>query len=359
MEQMPRFASTIFTRELTSFHNQKSGECKEEFEDFLQAASEGHGSSGGEIWKMRTKWGHDLKVLLLASMCTDSGGVMSGGTMCVIMPFMMPGLHLDCNIPPLDDVQDIDTEEEQLSSGNESPRDSDDEDLVPPEQPQSPSSEGGVDGLDMFCDPGTTALHGSSVCSQDWCKSEKGAQVSPGSKSGEQTLSGSVRSKVMVVDPQASGRKSLTLMLERCGIEVTEACSSKEALWQFEQTLHKPDAGFSVLFMDLAVASADDYAAVCEIRQAEHKDFGSSRFTPQVLIVAVTNHDSRWELANMEEYIQMGLEMGIDAIISRPSRVQQLRNILSDLGVCSEFLNKSPQAKSRCWQSPLILVRYQ
>jgi len=54
----------------------------------------------------------------------------------------------------------------------------------------------------------------------DWCKSEKGAQVSPGSKSGEQTLSGSVRSKVMVVDPQASGRKSLTLMLERCGIEV-------------------------------------------------------------------------------------------------------------------------------------------
>jgi hypothetical protein len=88
----------------------RSGECKEEFEDFLQAASEGHGSSGGEIWKMRTKWGHDLKVLLLASMCTDSGGVMSGGTMCVIMPFMMPGLHLDCNIPPLDDVQDIDTE---------------------------------------------------------------------------------------------------------------------------------------------------------------------------------------------------------------------------------------------------------
>ncbi len=71
------------------------------------------------------------------------------------------------------------------------------------------------------------------------------------------------------------------------------------------------------------------------------------------------DHCSRWELANMEEYMQMGLEMGIDAIISRPSRVQQLRNILSDLGVCSEFLNKSPQAKSRCWQSPLILVRYQ
>jgi CheY-like chemotaxis protein len=87
-------------------------------------------------------------------------------------------------------------------------------------------------------------------------------------------------------------------------VQVTEARSSKEALWQFEQTLHKPDAGFSVLFMDLAVASADDYAAVCEIRQAEHKDFGTSRFTPQVLIVAVTNHD-RCESSLKPQYIKM------------------------------------------------------
>ncbi len=33
-------------------------------------------------------------------------------------------------------------------------------------------------------------------------------------------MSGSTSSKVMVVDPRASGRKSLTLMLERCGMEV-------------------------------------------------------------------------------------------------------------------------------------------
>jgi hypothetical protein len=67
----------------------------------------------------------------------------------------------------------------------------------------------------------------------------------------------------------------------------------------------------------------------------------------------------RWDLANMEEGIQMGVEMGIDAIISRPTRVQQLRDTLSDLGVNSELLEKSPRALTRCWQSPLILARYQ
>jgi hypothetical protein len=60
--------------------------------------------------------------------------------------------------------------EEQLYCADESPRGSEEEEeeegLVPPEQPLSPSSDGGIDGLEMFCDPGRTALHGSSVCSQ-------------------------------------------------------------------------------------------------------------------------------------------------------------------------------------------------
>jgi hypothetical protein len=60
--------------------------------------------------------------------------------------------------------------EEQLYCGDESPRGSEEEEeeegLVPPEQPLSPSTDGGIDGLEMFCDPGRTALHGSSVCSQ-------------------------------------------------------------------------------------------------------------------------------------------------------------------------------------------------
>ncbi|CAK9225146.1 unnamed protein product [Sphagnum troendelagicum] len=357
---MSDFGCTIFSPELST--------NSREFEDLLKttaAASASPSSSSGEIWKMKTKWGQELRVVLLTSLYTDAAGLVCG-TMCAIMPLTAPaaapGLHLDCDIPPLDDVQDIDTEEEeQLYCGDESPRGSEEEEeeegLLPPEQPLSPSSDGGIDGLEMFCDPGRTALRGSSVCSQDWCKSEQGAEISPGSGSGERTMSGSTSSKVMVVDPRASGRKSLTLMLERCGMEVAGACSSKEALWRFEQSLLEPE-GFSIIFMDLAVACVDDYAAVHEIRQMEHTEFASSSFTPQVLIVAVTDLD-RWDLANMEEGIQMGVEMGIDAIISRPTRVQQLRDTLSDLGVNSELLEKSPRALTRCWQSPLILARYQ
>jgi hypothetical protein len=279
---MSDFGCTIFSPELST--------NSREFEDLLKttaAASASPSSSSGEIWKMKTKWGQELRVVLLTSLYTDAAGLVCG-TMCAIMPLTAPaaapGLHLDCDIPPLDDVQDIDTEEgfllltffyfllaclhgslssicqydfyffafnqqqsillfflfvpcpsmsmktfladsgtmayaifpccwgnavssfrsmenfvatahalygminqcdvmssvpeieflccaeEQLYCGDESPRGSEEEEeeegLVPPEQPLSPSSDGGIDGLEMFCDPGRTALHGSSVCSQ-------------------------------------------------------------------------------------------------------------------------------------------------------------------------------------------------
>ncbi len=283
MLNMSDFGCTIFSPELST--------NSREFEDLLKTAaadSVSPSSSSGEIWKMKTKWGQELRVVLLTSLRTDAAGLVCG-TMCAIMPLTAPaaapGLHLDCDIPPLDDVQDIDTEEgfssahfllffacllawfsllhfqydfyffalgqqqsillfflfvpcpsmstkifladsgtmayatfpccwdnavssfrsmenfvatahplygtinqcdvmssvpeirvcgccaeEQLYCGDESPRGSEEEEeeegLVPPEQPLSPSSDGGIDGLEMFCNPGRTALHGSSVCSQ-------------------------------------------------------------------------------------------------------------------------------------------------------------------------------------------------
>jgi hypothetical protein len=53
--------------------------------------------------------------------------------------------------------------------------------------------------------------------------------------------------------------------------------------------------------MDLAVACVDDYAAVHEIRQMEHTEFGSSSFTTQVLIVAVTDLDRYVHVSPFEE----------------------------------------------------------
>lgn len=106
---MSDFGCTIFSPELST--------NSREFEDLLKttaAASASPSSSSGEIWKMKTKWGQELRVVLLTSLYTDAAGLVCG-TMCAIMPLTAPaaapGLHLDCDIPPLDDVQDIDTEE--------------------------------------------------------------------------------------------------------------------------------------------------------------------------------------------------------------------------------------------------------
>jgi hypothetical protein len=105
---MSDFGCTIFSPELST--------NSREFEDLLKAAttaSASPSSSSGEIWKMKTKWGKELRVVLLTSLRTDAAGLVCG-TMCAIMPLTAPaaapGLHLDCDIPPLDDVQDIDTE---------------------------------------------------------------------------------------------------------------------------------------------------------------------------------------------------------------------------------------------------------
>jgi hypothetical protein len=106
---MSDFGCTIFSPELST--------NSREFEDLLKTAaadSVSPSSSSGEIWKMKTKWGQELRVVLLTSLRTDAAGLVCG-TMCAIMPLTAPaaapGLHLDCDIPPLDDVQDIDTEE--------------------------------------------------------------------------------------------------------------------------------------------------------------------------------------------------------------------------------------------------------
>jgi len=179
------------------------------------------------------------------------------------------------------------TENQLNIDDDNSPRGSEDQFLAAIEQPPSPYSDDGLDVIDMFGDPGSLVSEeeSTSVCSQDWCKSEQSSQTLVGSGSGLGPSS-LTRARVMVVDPVLRSRKSLKLMLERCGFNVSCALSGSEALWRFEQSLQDPE-GYSVIFVNLSVARHEDYNFVHEIRAMEQ----DANLSSPSLIVAVTDLD--------------------------------------------------------------------
>lgn len=336
---MPRFLDVLFG--VPSSRRRNLGEC------ILKGALDDQRNSQ-EVWDLKTKWGHDIKVLVSASP-PGVGKRAVSGTICVIMPIGAPetkesGFEVNCNVKAVDEVSHLDLEgkgqvpfctlwlscsewpfacflhitlhkfatarrvadiysltaaDDELSNDGGSPRDSEDQFLAALEQPPSPYSDKGVCSMEMFAaqrnifaDQVRMQLEGegTSVCSQDWCKSDQGSQsmvVNVGSVLEPSSLT---RARVMVVDPRQRGRKSLTLMLERCGFEVSCACSGTEAKWRFEQSMQDPE-GFSVIFVSLSLARSENYSLVREIRRKEQSEPGNSCLTTPVLIVAVTDVD--------------------------------------------------------------------
>jgi len=359
---MPRFLDVLFG--VPSSRRRNLGEC------ILKGSLDDQRNSQ-EVWDLKTKWGHDIKVLVVASP-PGVGKRAVSGTICVIMPIGAPetkesGFEVNCNVKAVDEVSHLDLEDDELSNDGGSPRDSEDQFLAALEQPPSPYSDKGVCSMEMFAaqrnifaDQVRMQLEGegTSVCSQDWCKSDQGSQsmvVNVGSVLEPSSLT---RARVMVVDPRQRGRKSLTLMLERCGFEVSCACSGTEAKWRFEQSMQDPE-GFSVIFVSLSLARSENYSLVREIRRKEQSEPGNSCLTTPVLIVAVTDVD-RWDMSSMEGLKQRDAEAGVDSVISCPSRVQQLRDTLTTLGVSIDHLdyaNKSPRAAFASWNNPLVLAR--
>ncbi|KAG0628650.1 hypothetical protein M758_1G042900 [Ceratodon purpureus] len=342
---MPKFTASLFS-------NQSDNE--KDCEELLKAALEGQDSIN-EMWSLKTKWGKDMNAVLMANARSDNMGVTCG-VVCVIMPLTQPkmeqpSLKLDCNVSAMDHMSILDLEEEQLNSYGSSSR-SEDLFLAALEQPPSPYFDGSVrDTMDMYGDPTNTfyEAEGSSICSQDWCKSEQSSDSSKGNTLERSSLT---QARAMVVDPDDRGRKSLNLMLERCGFEVSCVTSGDEALWTFEQSMQDPE-GFSIVFVNLHGARSDDYALIRQLRNLE-ASASSPNITTQVVIVAITNLD-RWQ-----DSTQKDISAGLDAIINYPLRVQQLRDTLNSLGVQIDhldFANKSPRASFNSWNNPLILAR--
>ena len=225
----------------------------------------------------------------MANARLDNFGVTCG-VVCVIMPLCttkldQPSLKLDCNVSAMDHMSILDLEEQVNNYG--SPRE--DSFLAALEQPPSPFFDWPVrDAMDMYGDPTHTFYEAedSSICSQDWCKSEQSPDASKGNSLERSSLT---QARAMVVDPDARDRKSLNLMLERCGFEVSCVSGVTEALWTFEQSKQDPE-GFSIVFVNLDGARTDDYAFIRQLRNLE-SNASSPNITTQVVIVALTHLD--------------------------------------------------------------------
>lgn len=291
-------SQTSSSKFLTVFTDLSFRDC----EEFLKTVLEGHETTH-EIWSLNNKWEKEIKAVLSANARRDGMGDVCGAV-CAIMPLSppkvdQPALTLNCTVSAMDHMSILDLEEE-LPNGYGSPRGTEDLFLAALEQPPSPYFDGSVrDGMDMYCNQANASFEsddssysqeaeGSSICSQDWCKSE---QSSDSLRGAGNSLGGSsfTQARAMVVDPNVRGRKSLALMLERFGFEVFCASNSTEAFYSFEQSMHDPE-GFSVVFINLDSARGEDYALIRQLRSKETQ-CGGIDVSNQAILVAVTNFD--------------------------------------------------------------------
>lgn len=102
---MPRFHDVLFS----SGSSYPKGLMK----DVLKVVLDGHTTSQ-EVWDLKTKWGEQIKVLVVASPRMDAKGVVSGA-ICVIMPYGASAAkgsdyEADCNLEHIDEVTNLDLE---------------------------------------------------------------------------------------------------------------------------------------------------------------------------------------------------------------------------------------------------------
>lgn len=108
---MPRFHDVLFS----SGSSYPKGLMK----DVLKVVLDGHTTSQ-EVWDLKTKWGEQIKVLVVASPRMDAKGVVSGA-ICVIMPYGASAAkgsdyEADCNLEHIDEVTNLDLEAPQVVS---------------------------------------------------------------------------------------------------------------------------------------------------------------------------------------------------------------------------------------------------
>lgn len=344
-----RFASGIFFP-VQGTYMQKT--C----EDNLKAVFFGVDVSGVE-YLMRAKNGSSICIMLYANTRTDALGV-ANGVLCVVMKQTEASPTTTPPVPLQRSRLEISEDGGDQSSGS-----SDGISIAGTSEPCTPSTPSRVTSASQGLEEGP-GLCNYFFESQYASESKDVFQrsVSTPETSNMAVVNGNYSSsKVLVVDGLSANRSLLASQLERCGLEVVCASSSREATWRFEQSLVQNGgrSPYALIFVELQAASKDGYAAIREIRRLEKSNQPSDGCPSNLMIVAVTNMN-RWDLAGMDNSMDKGMNAGVDSIIPQNIKMQQLRSTLRKLGVRSKYLDVPttlPRALSGLWHNPLNLSR--
>lgn len=119
---------------------------------------------------------------------------------------------------------------------------------------------------------------------------------------------------VLAVDDNEVNRKVVSAMLAKLGHQVEIACSGQEAV-----ALIEDGRSFDLILMDCEMPGMDGYEASRRIRQWQYAH-SAQVFT----IIALTAHA-------LEEYKEASLGAGMDGHLSKPIRLQELKQLTEQL----------------------------
>jgi two-component system sensor histidine kinase/response regulator len=125
--------------------------------------------------------------------------------------------------------------------------------------------------------------------------------------------------RVLLVEDNVVNQKVARRFLERLGCEVMLAENGAEAVTAFEQ------GGFQLVLMDVQMPVMDGYTATREIRDRE-------RGERRIPIVALTANA-------MTGQLERCLEVGMDALLTKPLAVEALQDVLERYGLAMNESN--------------------
>ena len=121
-------------------------------------------------------------------------------------------------------------------------------------------------------------------------------------------------SKILVVEDNPVNQMVIVGMLKACGHQADVACNGKEAVELFQNNQ------YNLILMDCEMPGMDGYDATIHIRNMEKQNPDRNR----VPIAALTAHA-------LHDVEQRCLEVGMDKFVTKPLKLDVIRNLLDTL----------------------------
>lgn len=120
--------------------------------------------------------------------------------------------------------------------------------------------------------------------------------------------------KILVVEDNPVNQMVIVGMLKACGHKADVACNGKEAIDLFQKS------DYQLVLMDCEMPGMDGYEATIHIRNMEKENPDRKR----VPIAALTAHA-------LHDVEQKCLEVGMDKFVTKPLKLDVIKNLLDTL----------------------------